>query len=87
MELTKDELRQVLLELKAEADPPLHIEFEEARSGKIGGFILWKKFEGMTQRDRQNMIWDHLEKALPDEKRQRIITILTLTPAEADFAA
>ncbi len=64
----------------------LEMDIEESDSGKIGGFIVSKSFEGMSQIDRQNYIWDYLEKQLSEEKHKKIRAILTFTPAESDEA-
>lgn len=62
------------------------IDMKESDSGKIGGFIVSKIFEGMSQLDRQNYIWDHLEKELNEEQHKKIRLILTLTPEESEEA-
>jgi len=78
-----EEIKRVLEKLGLEK---LEIDMEESVSGKIGGFIVSKSFEGMSQLERQNYIWDHLEKELSEEKHKRIRIILTLTPEESDEA-
>ena len=78
-----EEIKKALEKLGLEE---LEIDIEESSSGKIGGFIVSKSFEGMSQIDRQNYIWDHLEKQLSEEKHKKIRAILTLTPAESDEA-
>ena len=64
----------------------LEIDMEESDSGKVGGFVVSKMFEGMSQLERQNYIWDHLEKELNEEQHRRIRLLLTLTPEESDDA-
>ena len=64
----------------------LEIDMEESDSGKVGGFVVSKMFEGMSQLERQNYIWDHLEKELNEEQHRRIRLLLTLTPEESDEA-
>jgi acid stress-induced BolA-like protein IbaG/YrbA len=78
-----EEIKKVFEKLGLEE---LEIDIEESGSGKIGGFIVSKSFEGMSQIDRQNYIWDYLEKQLSEEKHKKIRAILTLTPAESDEA-
>jgi len=78
-----EEIKKVFEKLELEE---LEIDIEESGSGKIGGFIVSKSFEGMSQIDRQNYIWDYLEKQLSEEKHKKIRAILTLTPAESDEA-
>ena len=78
-----EEIKKVFEKLGLEE---LEIDIEENSSGKIGGFVVSKSFQGMSQIDRQNYIWDHLEKQLSEEKHKKIRAILTLTPAESDEA-
>jgi acid stress-induced BolA-like protein IbaG/YrbA len=64
----------------------LEIDMEESGSGKIVGFVVSKSFEGMSQTERQNYVWDHLEKELSEEQHKRIRVIITMTPEESDEA-
>ena len=42
-------------------------------------------FSGISQIDRQNMLWDGLKKILDEEKKHsKIIALLTMTPAEVE---
>ncbi len=66
-------------------DPVLDIE--ETPVHKIGGFIVSSSFSDMDQLDRQNKVWDYLEDVLDPEELQRIITLVTVTPEEADIPA
>jgi len=62
------------------------IELAPAASGRVGGFVISDSFDGMTQIDRQSMLWNRLGDILDREKRLRIVSLLTLTPAEAEDA-
>jgi len=77
----KEELIKALSELDLEKPK---FELQKTVSGKIGGVVVSKSFDGKSQIDRQNMIWDHLEKKLGKAKARKIIAVLTLTPAEAE---
>lgn len=79
----QEDVKNALLALKFE-NPK--IELEKTVSGKIGGVLITKTFTGMSQLDRQNTVWDHLEKELGKEKITRIVAVLTLTPDEAEGA-
>jgi len=61
-------------------------EFELTPTGRIGGFIISESFFGKTQIERQNMIWDELDKVFDKEKRLKIIGLLTMTPDEIEEA-
>lgn len=49
-----EKIKRVLEKLGLEE---LEIDMEESGSGKIGGFIVSKIFEGMSQLERQNYIY------------------------------
>lgn len=70
-------------------DPASGIEtpefrLEETSGSKVAGFIISKTFEGKTQIERQNMLWDYLDDNLDKEQILRIVSIVTLTPDEAE---
>jgi len=80
MELKK-ELEDILFQLGFE-NPELEIEI--TKTGRVGGFIISESFSGKSQIERQNMLWDKLDKILDEEKRLKIVGLLTMTPAEAE---
>lgn len=49
---------------------------------RIGGFLIWPEFEGVSQSERQSQVWNVLRNKLGVEDQQRITAILTLTPYE-----
>jgi hypothetical protein len=49
---------------------------------KIGGFLVWKGFEGEPHIDRQKQVWSVLRKHLQREDQRKITAILTVSPAE-----
>ncbi len=55
--------------------------FETFPGGRVGGVMVWKKFDGVPHRERQRLLWIALRK-LPAEEQMRISSILTLTPHE-----
>ena len=81
MELKK-ELEDVLRKAPALADSK--IDLEDTTSGRVGGFIISGSFGGMDQTSRQDLVWDHLEKELKPELQVKIVSLLTLTPEEAE---
>ncbi len=60
------------------------IELENAALGKVGGFIISGSFDGMSQIDRQDLVWAHIEKELESEVQMKIMSLLTLTPEEVE---
>ena len=80
----KDELEAVLKSMGLEN---AEIQLETNGAGKVGGYILSETFAGKSQLERQDMVWDFLGKRLTKQKQLKIISLLTLTPAEADIPA
>ena len=78
----KEELEQTLSDPESKIEKP-KFELESIPKGKVGGFVISRTFFGMSQLDRQNLVWDYLDAKLPKEKRMRIVTLVTLTPGEA----
>jgi len=79
----REELKNTLFQLGLE-NP--QFEFEVTPTGKIGGFIISQSFLGKTQIERQNMIWDMLDRIFDTQKRLKIIGLLTMTPDEVEEA-
>ncbi|MBM3957740.1 MAG: hypothetical protein FJ313_06770 [Gemmatimonadetes bacterium] len=52
---------------------------------RIGGVLLWKRFEGLDQIDRQQAVWRLLRARLTPEEQQEIGLIMTLTPHEFEM--
>lgn len=78
-----DEFRTRLKELleKNFRGSDAHLE-QASPAPRIGGFIEWDGFDGLSQRERQSRVWAVLRGNLPVEDQQRITAILTLTPLE-----
>ena len=57
-------------------------DLEETPAGKVGGFIISPSFAGKSQIERQNMLWDYLDKSLSKEQILRIVALVTVTPDE-----
>ncbi|MBI4861169.1 MAG: hypothetical protein HY815_13065 [Candidatus Riflebacteria bacterium] len=62
---------------------------ERTSTGKIGGHIVSRRFEGHTQEQRQDLVWNGLQDFLSAAELRRIVIILTMTPDEVadDLAA
>jgi stress-induced morphogen len=58
------------------------LHLESTSSGAVGGHIVSPRFKGMSQLDRQDLLWRVLEKELPADVAVRIVAILTVTPEE-----
>jgi len=52
-------------------------------SKKLCGILVWPKFLGVEQAQRQKQLWSLLDDALTPDERLRVTVILTFTPAEA----
>jgi len=56
--------------------------FEEINNEKIGGFVISDTFSGMPQLERQNLVWDYLEKKISSDELLNIVSLITITPEE-----
>lgn len=61
-------------------DDEVHLELTQ--SGKVGGHIISEQFRGESQTNRQNMLWNELQKHLSQAELTNIVALLTVTPAE-----
>jgi len=77
----RQELESVLYQIGLE-NPKLELNI--TKTGRVGGFIISESFLGKSHIERQNMLWDNLDKMLDEEKRFKIIGLLTMTPDEAE---
>jgi len=57
---------------------------ETTESGNLGGYVVSPLFEGQSQLDRQEWLWNELKNRLSPETLHHIVSILTMTPAEID---
>ncbi len=78
-----EKLLNILIQMGLE-NPKL--EMDETPAGRFGGFIISNTFAGISHIERQNMIWDKLDEVLDEEKRLKIIGLLTMTPEEVEEA-
>jgi acid stress-induced BolA-like protein IbaG/YrbA len=60
------------------------IWLEETESGNLGGYVVSRFFEGRSQMDRQEWLWKQLSDRLSPETLHRVVSILTMTPAEIE---
>ncbi|MFW6303396.1 MAG: hypothetical protein ACOC2L_02130 [Candidatus Sumerlaeota bacterium] len=79
----KETLTSVLTKSDSGIDSPV-LDLEETPGGKVGGFIISPSFAGMPQIERQNLLWDYLDHALSQEQLTRIVSLVTVTPDEAE---
>lgn len=77
-----DKLTTTLSDPASEIATP-EFELEETPTGKVGGFIISPSFAGKSQIERQNMLLDYLDQSLNAEQALGIISLVTVTPDEA----
>ncbi len=59
------------------------LKFEVSEDGeKISGYVVSREFAGMEDADRQDRVWDVLEKNLSPAEQSRILSVLAYTPDE-----
>lgn len=60
------------------------IYLEQTPVGNIGGYVISPRFQGQSQLERQEWLWEELRHRLSPETLHHIVSILTMTPAEID---
>ncbi len=74
-----EKLKAMLLDIGYTDD---ELRLELTQSGKVGGHIISEAFRGESQTNRQNMLWNELQKRLSQGELSNIVALLTVTPAE-----
>ena len=82
MEKSYTELKKKVTGILQNAFGGCSVELEKSGAGKMAGFLVWDRFKGVEQIERQERLWKVLEKELGAEELLGISTILTLTPEE-----
>jgi len=82
----KQKIENVFTKTASEISDPI-FDIEESASNKVAGFIISNSFMNMDQIDRQNKVWDYLERNLPPDDLRNIVSLLTVTPDEAEINA
>lgn len=49
---------------------------------RIGGTIIWNEFIGKDQLERQNMVWEVIDRNFTPNEARHFSLIMTLTPDE-----
>ena len=60
--------------------PPDKVKLGE--NDGIVAAVISTRFEGLTMRDRMNMIWEVLNDKLNKMERRRVLTVVAVTPVE-----
>lgn len=76
----KDIVRDAIL--RAPGISGARVELEVAQSGTVGGFVISDGFAGLTQIERQDLLWDHFDDTLSADVRAQVVMLLTMTPDE-----
>ena len=78
----KQKLENVLTNPASGIIDPI-FDIDESSAHELAGFIISKSFENMDQIDRQNKIWDYMEKTLKTDELNNVIRLIAVTPDEA----
>ena len=74
---------ELIARLKAPNSGIDHPEFDlEEASGKVTGVLISKTFEGMSQLDRQDLVWNYLKGVFDPGELLDIVVLITVTPNE-----
>jgi acid stress-induced BolA-like protein IbaG/YrbA len=87
--MPKPKVEDAVSEVKSLLASKLHLKsprFElESAGAKVSGSIISPSFRGMKDSERQQRIWDALEKVYGSESVHRVGTLLAFTPDEWDL--
>jgi stress-induced morphogen len=76
-------MRRVKTVLNDEFPEADALKFEMSEDGdKIRGYIVSREFKGIEDADRQDRVWDILEKNLPPAEQSHILSVLAYAPEE-----
>ena len=76
-----ENLREKVISLLTDAfPPPATVELQEGE--EIIGVLVSERFDGLDSMQRQDMVWDILDKALEPEEKRQILTVVAVTPVE-----
>lgn len=75
----EEKLKQVL----AAALKTTECHLDTSATGRVGGVVIGSAFAGMSQTERQELIWKNLREQLTQGELIQIMALLTLTPEEA----
>lgn len=77
--LTKQRLEEILVEGIRLKDPEFHLRNVE---GRLSGSVISPSFAGKRDHERQQMIWDSLERVLGADSVRLVGLLLAYTPEE-----
>ena len=78
----RKQLMDDLTEILSKSFKDAEVKLEGSSPSKVAGFLIWKKFEGVEQIKRQEMLDKVLKEHLTKEQLLKITAILTVTPTE-----
>lgn len=77
----KEKVEETLRHLEGFKDA--QISLETTMTGSVGGFVVSGVFNDMPHLDRQDLLWDQLEKKLTADEARMIVSLVALSPDEA----
>ena len=81
-----EDIRQRLKEVLSQQFPDSELEIVSSGSDRVGGLLIWKRFEGQEQIERQRSVWSTLRRMLNTDEQLQVSSLLTLTPEEMAVA-
>lgn len=78
----KEKIQRILQD-EFRDDPGYDLELEESAGGDVSGILTLQMFEGLETYQRQDRLWDVLDKHFDDDERAAIALIVTNTPEES----
>ena len=80
--MAKSLKEKVAAALKEAVGADAQIQLDDVPPDRIGGLVLSSSFETESPSERQDRIWDSLDRHLTRDERGRVVFILADTPDE-----
>jgi hypothetical protein len=63
------------------------VSYQQVRGDRYRFVVVWNRFEKMGHPERQRMVWDIADEALPKVDLLKVAMIVTLAPSELPEAS
>jgi len=80
METVKSKMTRALSRFVA--GPADRLTLEDVAPNKVSGMLVSSHFDGKSLSERQDLIWDELDKVLDPYERTRVVIVFADTPEE-----
>jgi len=83
--IEKPQMDELIRKIEAEVRDEFagaQTELDTIDPERVSGYVIWDGFGGLSQLERQSLLWQALRRELSPDAQMGISAILTLTPRE-----